>query len=487
MATLVISDQPNDITSVFLPIQINYEWQDNSCLIFNSNGRLGIRVNLDFSGSVAVGDFVQVMNGSYQGSYKVLSFSTDASYLYIVTDGTFVSLDPLSNLFSLDTRQVFELYGGYQSGAGATAKPYQKIADISVAINPTSNKFEIDLQSYLRSYFEITQPVSGKDYGLSLQWQIKPVNGTLTAFKYSFYSASTINPAIVGTNTPLGNVPLSFLDENNLNNIPTVLSVIESTENTVKNVVSTPSNVTTTNLNPSIELVAGQTTTIRIVKSSGTWGTMTIDPTAVWVTIDSVVGDTVTITFNANTVINGDYASVDYSNVDYLTETINSLAGCYEFDLLENGSTVGTIDVCVYPVAQIKTICTSNAINFAFLNRQGGWNSLALECKYLRGVDIGGQQTFLDSANVLKRTELKGVYDSYSLTADLLTTFDLDMLTSLRTSIQAYLYNDDTEAFDIPIIIDSSSFSTYGNRQRQPDRSASFSFRVARKQTIQTQ
>jgi hypothetical protein len=487
MATLVIDQDPAEITSVFLPIQISYEWQNSTCTVFNSNGNLGIRVDLDFAGSVAIGDFVQVLNGSYRGIYKVTLAITDSNFLSLVTDGTFISNDPLSNKFNLDTRQVFELYAGYQTGAGATVKPYQKIADISVAINPTTFKFEVDLQSYLRSYYQITQPTAGKDYGLSLQWQIKPVSGSLTAFKYSYYSARAINPNIVGTNEPLGNVPLSFLNENNLNNIPTVLSVIEDTENAVRNIISTPSNVTTTNTSPSISLVSGQKTTIQIVKTSGTWGTMTIDPTAAWVTIDSVVGDTVTITFNANTVINGDYASVDYDGDDYLTDTLNSLAGCYEFDLLEDASIVGTIEVCVYPAAQIKSICTENTLNFAFVNRQGGWNSLALECKFIKGVDIGGQQTFLSSSNILKRTELKDVYESYSLTADVLSKFDLDMISALRTSIQAYLYNDDSQAFDIPIILDSTSFETYGNRQRQPDRSASFSFRVATKEVVQTQ
>ena len=79
MATLIISDSPNDYTSVFRPIQINYEWQDNLCLVYNVSGSLGIRVDIDFSGSVAIGDFVQVLNGSYKGGYKVQSLSDDAN------------------------------------------------------------------------------------------------------------------------------------------------------------------------------------------------------------------------------------------------------------------------------------------------------------------------------------------------------------------------------------------------------------------------
>ena len=487
MATLVISDQPNEITSVFLPIQINYEWQDNSCLIYDQSGNLGIRVDIDFDGSIAIGDFVQILNGSYKGGYKVLSITDDGTHLFIVTNGTFVSLDPLSNRFNIDVRQVFELYAGYETGAGATAKPYQKIADISVAINPTSFKFEIDLQSYLRSYYTINNPEAGKDYGLSLQWQIKPIEGTLTAFKYSFYSAQSIDAGIVGTETPLGNVPLTFLNENTGGNIPTLLSVIESSETAVLDVETSPDVVTTSSTTPTIDLVSGQSTTLEIVKASGNWGTMTLDPVVSWINIVSTVGDTVTISIDANTSVNGDYSSVDYDSVDYLTDGINSLAGFYTFDLLENSIDVGDVTVNIYPTLQVRSICARDTLNFAFLNRSGGWNSLALECKFIKGFDVGGAQTFLDAGSILRRTEVQDVYESFSVSVDLMTTFELDLLAIMRTSVQAYLYNEESLAFDIPIIIDPSSFETYGNKQRQPERSARFGFRVASKQIVQTQ
>ena len=487
MATLVISDSPNDYTSVFRPIQINYEWQDNSCLVYNASGALGIRVDIDFSGSVAVGDFVQVLNGSYKGSYKVQSLSDDSTHLFIVTDGAFVSSDALSNKFNIDARQVFELYAGYSSGAGATAKPYQKIADISVAINPTSYKFEIDLQSYLRSYYTINDPEAGKDYGLSLQWQIKPVGGSLTAFKYSYYASEAINSAIVGTQTPLGNVPLTFINENTLGNIPTFFSVIEDSENAVSNILSGVDTITTTSTDVIVSLVSGQKVTLVIIKSSGNWGTMTLDPSVSWATIISTVDDVLTIEIDTNTSVPGDYSSVDYDSVDYLTSGINSLVGEHNFDILEGGSPIGTIDVFVYPTLQIRRICQKNSLNFAFLNRSGGWNSLALECKFIKGFDIGGAQTYLDAGSILRRTEVQDVYANYSINVELMTTFELDLLARMRTSIQAYLYNEDTLAFDIPIIIDASSFETYGNRQRQPERTASFNFRVATKQAVQTQ
>lgn len=487
MASLIVINDVTDYGSVFLPMQIDYEWEFPNCTIYNASTSLGIRVDIDFNGSIAIGDFVQVLNGIYQGSYKVLGLSTDASYVYIITDGTFVSLDPLSNLFNLDVRQGFELYAGYSTGAGSTIKPYEKIADISVAINPISALFEIDLQSYLRSYFEVVEPLVGKDYQISLQYDIKPTGGTLNGVKYAYYSAQTVNPVIIGENVPLGNVPLTFISQGGASDIPTLFSVIEDTEKTVLNVLTGVSEITTVSDVVNVSLVSGQSITINIIKVSGNWGIMTLDPSVSWATIVSTVDDVVTILIDTNTTGVGDYSSVDYSSVDYLTTGINSLVGNYSFDLLEDAVDVGDINVSVYPTLQIRSICKSNALNFAWLNSSGGWNSYAIECKFIKGYDIGREQTYLTASNVLKRSSFDDVYQNYTLTADLLTTFELDLLSSLRTSIQCYLYNDATLNFDIPIIIDRSSFQTYGNRQRQTERSASFSFRLATKEATQTQ
>jgi hypothetical protein len=305
--------------------------------------------------------------------------------------------------------------------------------------------------------------------------------------KYAYYSTLPIAESIVGQNVPLGNVPLTFLNQNEASNIPTLFSVIEDTEYTVLNVLTGVESITTTSDVVNVALVAGQSIVVNIIKSVGTWGTMTLDPVVSWATITSTVGNTVTITINANNSGTGDYAAVDYDSVDYLTSGINSLVGNYSFDLLEDAVDVGDINVSIYPTLQIRSICKANSLNFAFINRSGGWSSYAIECKYIKGSSGGTQSTFLTADNVLKASSLDNVFETYTLNADLLTTFELDLLQKLRTSIQCYLYNDDSLAFDIPILIDKGSFQLYGNRQRQTDRSASFSFTIATKEIVQTQ
>ena len=305
--------------------------------------------------------------------------------------------------------------------------------------------------------------------------------------KYSYYSAITIPQNIVGQQIPLGNIPISFINENGASDIPILFSVVESTESAIQNVITGVDSVTTTSTENTVFLVANQKVTYNIIKSSGTWGTMSLSPTYGFASIISTNGDTVTIQFDASVASSGDYSSVDYDDQDYLTSGINGFVGSYEIQLLEGSTDVGTFNVEIFPTVQIRQICPENALNFAWLNRSGGWNSFALECKYVKGFSIGKQKTYKTASHVIRNNELDEVYQTYSLLAEGLTTFELDLLASLRTSIQAYMYNENTLYFDIPIVIDARSFETYGNRQRQPDRNMSFNFRIATQEVIQTQ
>jgi len=305
--------------------------------------------------------------------------------------------------------------------------------------------------------------------------------------KYSYYSATTIPQNIVGQQIPLGNIPISFINENGASDIPILFSVVEATESAIQNVITGVNSVTTTSTENTVFLVASQKVTYNIIKSSGTWGSMSLSPTYAFASILSTDGDTVTIQFDASVALSGDYSSIDYDDQDYLTSGINGFVGSYEIDLLEDSTDVGTFNVEIFPTVQIRKICPENTLNFAWLNRSGGWSSFALECKYVKGFSIGKQKTYKTASDVIRNSQLDEVYQTYSLIAEGLTTFELDLLSSLRTSIQAYLYNEDSLYFDIPILIDARSFETYGNRQRQPDRNMSFNFRIATQEVIQTQ
>jgi len=149
--------------------------------------------------------------------------------------------------------------------------------------------------------------------------------------------------------------------------------------------------------------------------------------------------------------------------------------------------TLFTLNVCVTPVSELIDVCKADVINIAWLNQLGGFSSFALEGRFIKGRDFGSDQTIVTNTRVLKRIEYKDVYDTFEIRGGVLSKNQLDLLQSLRSSIQAYLYNSNTEAFDIPIVIDRGSFNTYGNRFNQSETRFGFRFRLSQQVRIQTQ
>jgi hypothetical protein len=183
----------------------------------------------------------------------------------------------------------------------------------------------------------------------------------------------------------------------------------------------------------------------------------------------------------------GDYLAADYNPLDYLVGgQINSITGCFSYVFSKSG-TLFTLNVCVDPISEIVSVCPSDVLNFAWLNQRGGFSSFAVECKYEDGRDFGADSTVVDATGTLKRVEFRDVYDVTEVRGGVLSKNQIDLLASLRSSIQAYLYNTQTAAFDIPVVIDRTSFRTYGNRFNQAETRFSFRFRKSRQVNIQTQ
>jgi hypothetical protein len=141
----------------------------------------------------------------------------------------------------------------------------------------------------------------------------------------------------------------------------------------------------------------------------------------------------------------------------------------------------------VDPISEIIDVCPADVLNFAWLNQRGGFSSLAVECKYDNGREFGGDSTVVDATNTLKRVEFRDVYDFTEARGGVVSRNQIDLLTSLRSAIQVFLYNNSTQAFDIPVVIDRTSFRTYGNRFNQAETRFSFRFRKSRQVNIQTQ
>lgn len=303
--------------------------------------------------------------------------------------------------------------------------------------------------------------------------------------KTAYYTANQINSQNVGEAIPLGLLPLSFRSRSGVN-LPSFFSVIDSDDD-VANILTGKSPIESSSTTVSVNVLTGQSIDVVITRGTN-WGSVTLSPTQSFISIVSVVDDVLTLRIDATVGgSGGDYLQADYNSNDYLTTGINALTGCYTIDILNDAVSAGTLNVCIYPASQISIACPEDVINFAWVNEDGGWSSMALDCRFVNGITQGRQSSFLTSGNVKKIFKKEDVFETINVSANIISKIELDALASLRQSIQAYIYNNVTEQFDIPVFIDASSFQTYGNKFRQGETDVSFTFEKATKKTIQNQ
>ncbi len=104
--------------------------------------------------------------------------------------------------------------------------------------------------------------------------------------------------------------------------------------------------------------------------------------------------------------------------------------------------------------------------NLAWLNIQGGWQNYIFTGIKTFQVDVDGSKQFKTSGLVQKHSQIDGVYNGEVITSGDIPQSHVDALDGLRYSIQAFLYNDATEAWDIPILVDVGSFTKFKSRDK---------------------
>lgn len=99
--------------------------------------------------------------------------------------------------------------------------------------------------------------------------------------------------------------------------------------------------------------------------------------------------------------------------------------------------------------------------NIAWYNIQGGWqNYIFTGIKEFR-VEVGNSKQFKTNEYVSKHSQIEGVFDGEVISSGDIPRSHVDALQGLKYAIQVFLYNTDTEAWDIPILIDIGSFPKY--------------------------
>jgi hypothetical protein len=488
---LTLLEQPANHIGVFNPVVYKFRSNEVSPII-NYTSFVAVYVSTTFQ--IALGENILIGNDSsatpYLGSHRVTQINT------VIVDGVQKKRLVVSTLWTgnspsvrvaPDAKQRFYLFGGFQ-GAGSSIKNYELRDIIQVSANPLNLEYTFGIQSFLKKYYILEAPTIGVDYNISFKYAVSNVNSlpTYVNTKNAYYGFKNPTTQEITDRMPLGDFPITFLDEATNGIIPSVFSEIETTENSVRNILiqDLPAIVYT---DLEFNALPGQTYIITY-QHSGVIASLNVDPVLPdWITILPSDNDQIKLQINTFTSNAGDYAAIDYSITDYLTLQFNNIVGCYSFQFKDGVDNIFLLEFCIAPVSFIRRMCKDRVLNFAYLNKSGGWNSIALECRYIGGRDFGQEKVITDSNNILKRINYKDVFDTYSLTAGLLSRRELDLVKELRSSIQVYLYDNETLAFDIPLVIDKGSFETYGNRFKITESTVSFSFKDARKVEVQTQ
>jgi len=106
-------------------------------------------------------------------------------------------------------------------------------------------------------------------------------------------------------------------------------------------------------------------------------------------------------------------------------------------------------------------------VNITWLNPEGGWQTYVFQGLRFDGYDQGKITTFKDTGRVLKFVERIGVYETHVCETLWIPKTHIDYLDTLRYgAIQAWLFNVDTSNYDIPIIVEATSFTKYGSRDQ---------------------
>lgn len=130
-------------------------------------------------------------------------------------------------------------------------------------------------------------------------------------------------------------------------------------------------------------------------------------------------------------------------------------------------------------------VCCTDACNIAWLTRQGGWQNYIFPGVKEWRVEVGDAKTFKTNQPIIKYSEVRDVYNGKICSTGDIPKSHVDLLDSLQYAIQAYMWNADTENWDIPILIDKKSFVKYKTRDKFYD--VKIRFIYAEELLVQTQ
>lgn len=486
MSVITLLSSPPQGADVFSPMIYEFSFVSATCSFVDLDGIAAIDVPLSYEDLIEAGDDVRITNGGYLGVYRVTEITPD-TLLRLTLNTPYIGSSAAtgSNRFVPEGPQDFQLIAGYSDGPEAAIKPWQVTDEIRVSPN-NLGVYRFDISGYIRTRFTVSAPLEGPQVPISIRYLVRLKSDTAipddTDSITAYYGLEDLTALQQSGDEAVGERPILFFG-----NQPTLYSLALE-KGIINNFIANP--------DEGPETISGDEIDIRLLSCQPkVFKWLGAAPTAGFTT-DPVLPDWIQATANGNdidVVINpctagaGDYLASDYNPLDYLVAgQVNSVTGCYSFDFILGGL-LFTLGICITPISEIVDVCAADVLNFGWLNQRGGFSSFALECKYRGGREFGADSTVVDAAGVLKRVEFRDVFDTVEVTGGVLNKNQIDMLASLRSAIQVFLYNTETAAFDIPIVLDRQGFQTYGNRFNQSETRFAFRYKIAQRVNVQTQ
>ncbi len=178
---------------------------------------------------------------------------------------------------------------------------------------------------------------------------------------------------------------------------------------------------------------------------------------------------------------------VDGSEITYQFQP--NATGTFVFDVTTTGPNADTGEITINVsdcFANREAECCECELDIAWLAPSGAWRNFVFTGKHTSGVDVGRTSEYKDADNNLRYSEIRDVRATEVVTTGFVYKNDIDFIESLFTrGIQAYLWNADTDNWDIPIVVDQKSIKKY--RCGDTKWEAQFSFSYAEEAVIQTQ
>jgi hypothetical protein len=304
------------------------------------------------------------------------------------------------------------------------------------------------------------------------------------------YSAIPDLTNFLGSLIPLGPAPINFINEQNQKGYPVLFSYIDIPTGRIKNITSSDlTEIVSAGTEVFVNALALNSYDLTWVNPDGAIADLQVSPALpAWITIEPSASDVVQLTIDTGAAVEGgDYDGSDYDGDDYLLGGPNAVVGCYEYEFSDGVTPLFTLTLCVYPIQSSNEICVSeDALNIAWVNQQGGWSSYVFDGRTTYGKDIGQVRTYKTGIE-LKRSFVGDVYDTVEVNLANKPIKDLIFISSMRQSIQAFLWSSETLQWSIPIVIDKQTFPIYTKPFKQIEQVDRFSFRYAEEVVIQSQ